>query len=263
MGTITEVIGSRLQTQGDNIGERSTTTFEYIADGYTDEPAVLAAVQAYAGATYGTQRYHSTVISEHITERTWRAKVIFIDKPATTTQFSGTGGTQHITQSIATVNSYGVSGGPTIPDMKRAINYDGQGVLGVEKIIPIYNWNEIHSLEDSELNIGAYYGTTGTVNSASFNDMWGNAFAAGEVLFLGADGIEREDGLWEVQFKFSYQPNQTGLSVGDVTGITKRGWDYLWISYKDEVGANKKIKVPEFVYVEQIYEYVDFASLGL
>jgi len=47
------------------------------------------------------------------------------------------------------------------------------------------------------------------------------------VLFLGATGSERGEGPdddWEITFRFAANPNQTGLSVGSISGISKKGW---------------------------------------
>lgn len=270
MGTITELIDSRYQTQADGIAERSTAKFSFIADGYADEPAALAAVLAWLvaniGSTYGTMIYHSSEVSEQIREGVWRIKSTYIDPPATTTQFDSIGGTQHITRSIATVATY-CSADPTlgglVPDQHRAIGVDGENVAGVDIVVPVYTWTEIVYLNDADLLIPAYYALAGHTNNAPFADQWGNVFDTREVLFYGATGTEREDGLWEVQFKFGYQKNATGLSVGPISGIDKKGWEYLWIYYGNSVATSQRIKLPLFAYVEQVYPDGDFSTLGI
>jgi len=98
------------------------------------------------------------------------------------------------------------------------------------------------------------------VNGAAWRD-----FAQGEVLFMGAGGSRRGGGDWEINFKFAANPNQTGLVVGDITGIAKKGWEYLWVRYVDAVdnAAKALTKRPAAVYVEQVYEYGNFAALGI
>ncbi len=50
-----------------------------------------------------------------------------------------------------------------------------------------------------------------------------------------------------------------------MTGINKRGWDYLWVRYADVEDPTAKMLVqrPMAVYVEQVYPYRDFSGLGI
>ena len=99
---------------------------------------------------------------------------------------------------------------------------------------------------------------TGTVNDAAFK-----GFDAGEVLFLGASGSQRGDQDWEIAFNFAANENVTGISVGDITGIDKQGFHYLWVRYVEVEDQNHLTKRPEYVYVEQIYQPRDFSLLGI
>jgi hypothetical protein len=104
---------------------------------------------------------------------------------------------------------------------------------------------------------------TGKVNGSSFR-----GFNPGEVLFLGASGSwrdSRDDTPWEVTFHFAAQANRYNIRVGNMTGITKQGWDYMWVRYKaeDHEGAGTRIKRPVGVYIEQVYEVADFSGLRI
>ena len=90
-------------------------------------------------------------------------------------------------------------------------------------------------------------------------------FAPGEVLFVGAAGSVRGPEDWEITFRFAASPNVANLAVGSIGGITKRGWDYLWIRYADMVddAARMLVKRPLSVYVEQVYPYTNFGGLGI
>lgn len=257
-GFCSELYASRMQTQGDNIGQRSTATFEILATGYDDEPSAIAAVITYVGPTYGTMNYSSTELTERLNNspNVWKFKVKFLDVPATVFNYDSSGGTQHITQSLATVNKYAATG--SAPDYKGAIGFDGENVAGVDIVVPVFTYTETVYLTDAQLNSPLYYALTGSVNSDTFQ---GNP--PGSVLFYGATAQEREDGLWEAQFKFGVSANKTGLAVGPITGITKAGWDYLWIYYGKSVNANQKIKVPLYAYVEQVYPRAALSSLGI
>jgi hypothetical protein len=51
----------------------------------------------------------------------------------------------------------------------------------------------------------------------------------------------------------------------DITGIVKRGWEYLWVRYEYSVDATAKalVKNPLAVYIEKVYEEDNFADLGI
>jgi hypothetical protein len=51
--------------------------------------------------------------------------------------------------------------------------------------------------------------------------------------------------------------------MGDITGIDKKGWEYLWVRYQDAEDADVLVKQPAAVYVEQVYPYGDFSLLGI
>ena len=179
----------------------------------------------------------------------------------TSYQWSTLGGTQHITHSRATVASY-PSGAP---DFGQAINYTPGGIGGVDITVPVRHVSITKYFTDVQMS-GSYSaivdGLTGRVNDASFQGR-----AKGEVFFLGADASRRGYGDWEVQFSFAVLPNETGLSVGDITGIDKEGWQYLWVFSRwqeDDAGDPKYlIEAPVAVYIEKIFDYGDFSWLGL
>jgi len=149
--------------------------------------------------------------------------------------------------------------------MKGAIGATAENVEGVDITTPVYNWSETHFIPDSAMT-NAYRGklfhATGTTNASAFK-----GFAAGECLFLGASGSKRADEDWEVTFRFSSSPNKTGITVGDIQGIAKKGWEYLWVTYTptELTVAGKKYlrQIPLFAYVEKVYEESDFADLAI
>ena len=59
------------------------------------------------------------------------------------------------------------------------------------------------------------------------------------------------------------EPKASGLTVGSITGISKKGWEYLWVLYEEAEDATAKalVKVPVAVYIERVYEEGDFAGL--
>ena len=85
------------------------------------------------------------------------------------------------------------------------------------------------------------------------------------VLFLGASGSKRGNGDWEITFNFAASPNQTNITVGDITVAQKLGWEYMWVRYADaeDTIAKAIVKKPIAVYIERVYELGDFSNLGI
>ena len=137
------------------------------------------------------------------------------------------------------------------------------GIEGVDITVPVYRFSETHLVADSRVTNeykGKLFRLTGKTNDGA----WGG-FAEGEVLFLGASGSKRGRGDWEITFSFAASPNATGLTVGDISDIDKKGWEYLWVEYAESVdeAANPKrlVKRPVAVHVERVYDAGDFADL--
>ncbi len=179
--------------------------------------------------------------------------------------FDTGGGTQHITQSKQTVQRYGASG-TTAPDFKGAIGVTADGVEGVDIAVPVYQFSETHYLPATHVTQsykGTLFSLTGKVNSGSWK-----GFNGGEVLFLGASGSLRgtsADSDWEITFRFAASPNASGITVGPISGISKKGWEYLWVRYADaeDAGSQAIVKRPVAAYVERVYDQGNFSALGI
>ena len=86
------------------------------------------------------------------------------------------------------------------------------------------------------------------------------------MLLLGVDGAKRAgQDDWELTFSFAASPNRTGITVGGITGIAKKGWEYMWVRYsydKDDT-AKELLQKPVGVYIEKIYREGNFGALGI
>jgi len=127
---------------------------------------------------------------------------------------------------------------------------------------------DIASGDMSQSYIAGLYQLTGKANSAAWSinvDGVVMNFAAGECLFLGASGSKRGADDWEISFRFAASPNATNLTVGDILGINKKGWEYLWVRYADseDEAAKVLVKKPVAAYVEKVYEEGNFGGLGM
>jgi hypothetical protein len=255
-GEISEDYNSRPFTLGQQAGRELL----YSIQGTEDEDEVRALILSVAPLAYRGLAIEN-IRAEPLGNGMWKGFATYVrlenDNEFT---FDTGGGTVKITQSLFTVNAYGV-GGATPPDFRGAIGVSEDRVEGVEITTPAYAWTETHYFDDAivtgmlKANI---YGLTGRTNNALFKGL-----AAGECLFHGASGNKRGDEKWGITFHFIGSPNATGVTVGDISDIDKGGHDYLWVRYADYVDmtAFALVKKPVAVYVERVYQPGNFSLL--
>ncbi len=265
--TVEEKFESRAVTRGAN----PSVELRYVIRGTNDDVEAAnelaanspALYDAYGGGWLFLPR--ETISVQPVGEMLWEGIVRYAAVPQTDESvftFDTGGGTQHITQSLQTVGAYAPPG-KTPPDFRGAIGATHDSVEGVDITVPVYSFSETHYLNDAQVT-SAYKGTlfnlTGRVNSEPFK-----GFAAGECLFLGASGSKRGGGDWEINYRFAASPNKTDLVIGDVEGIAKKGFEYLWVRYADAVDAAAQalVKRPIAVYVEQVYPAGDLNDLNI
>lgn len=183
----------------------------------------------------------------------------------TTLTFNLVGGTEHITSALSTVSYRLTADGPII-DVQKTIGIDlktGQ-VRGVDILAPVLDYTlttEFPNRIVTPAYVDALFDLTGTVNTASFKGR-----PAGSVLFKGARGSKKGSENWELAFEFAYSKNKTGLSIGGITGVDKKGWQYLEIMYRDSptlLISGKPIQVPTQVNVHDVYENGDFSKMKI
>ena len=251
--------------QGEGTEELLSVERHFLVKGTDDELLAAQAVRQNAPTTHNDLE-RGEITLEPIGPTQWEATVQYnppdeeMEEGDWSHSFDTGGGSQHITQSKETVDSYAPTG-ETAPDFKGAIGVTKDGVAGVDITVPVYRFSETHIIADEKVT-NAYKGRLFNLTGKTNSDAW-NGFAAGETLFLGSSGSKRGRGDWEITFNFAASPNKTGLSVGDITGIDKKGWEYLWVLYEEQVDDTAKalVKRPKAVYVEKVYEEDDFAKL--
>lgn len=171
-------------------------------------------------------------------------------------QFETAGGTIHITRAL-TEQVY--PAGST--NYNKLIGYNGDEVAGCDIVAPVFSFSETHVLSAATVNAtykGKLFAATGTVNNGSFK-----GFDAGEVLFLGASGTSRGDGAWQVNYRFLAAKNETGLTIGVISGIAKKGHEYLWVKFVDGESNDIRVKQIQEVIVNGVYKTHDFANIGI
>lgn len=171
-----------------------------------------------------------------------------------------TGGTVTRQFSLETIAKYPSA---TAPSYDQAIDVQGDEIKGVDVVSPQMRFSLTirHPLGVLSPNYAKLMqGITGKVNSTPFLQ-----WAAGEVLFLGASGADGRQTEASCRYDFAVSPNVTGLTIGSVTGVAKKGWELIWVKFKDETKTVSSttyiVKVPQFVYVERVYETADLAGI--
>lgn len=251
-------------------GARSGISLIYHCWPHADGEAAHAEVLAAAPATYRSlvmSPLDSTVTP--IVPGCWKVtipyKALESQEPAETNDnvysFEIGEGTETVTQSLETIARYAREG-ETAPDFKQAIGVTKDSVEGADVIVPTFHWTET-VYQPWDVVTSAYqhavYGLVGRTNAAAFRD-----FAIGEVQFRGASGTRRQNEVdWEIAYRFAASPNVTGLTIGEIEGVAKKGWEYLWVRFDDEEDetANTLVKVPTSVHIERLFDPGDFTLL--
>lgn len=240
---------------------------------------------------------------DYLGDEAWQLTVTYVSRGADddlkqdplrrSRSFDTAGGTTHITQTplygqltsttiggVLTISPVGEAekrypstGSNAAPLQYGAIGVDSNSVNGVDVVIPALQWTENYDVPAQYVTtnyIKVVSSLTGTVNSSAFR-----GFAAGEVLFLGASGShdwdsEKGNSPWSLSYRFSASQNADGedgslpkLKIGTIEDVVKKGHEYLWVRYEDEVSGGALVKKPRHVYVNQVYYTANFAALGI
>lgn len=263
MSAVVEKFASETKQSAAGTGSRSLT---YLAIDYSTAALAEAAVLATAPAIWdlmplvdiSTQEVADSIYESEVT---WSFEQNKPEEDEESLSFSTTGGSQRITQSRGTT-SYVASG--TAPDFKGAIGVSKDAVEGCDIIAPVFTFQKTRTFSAAQVThsyIAALSNATGTINSSAFM-----GFAAQEVLFVGAEGRQKSpEQPWTITFHFKAGPNLTGITVGTISSIAKKAWQYLWVLYQDTEDTSAKFltKRPIAVYVEDVYRQTSFSTLGV
>jgi hypothetical protein len=255
--TINETYRSREGNEGDS----PSAELRFVIRGTNDDVTVRGLLEASSPLTYlGLRRTDYSF--EPLGGEVWNGSVRYSETEEPQFTFDTGGGSQHVSQSLTTVGRHAAPN-ETAPVFHGAIGVNDDQVAGTDITVPVYNFTETHFIHN-DLVTPAYklalFSLTGKVNGSAFK-----GFAKGELLFLGASGSKRGKDDWEITYRFAASPNADDLTLGDISGISKEGWHYLWVRFADDedTAAKALIKKPVAVYVEQVYQYGDFSLLGL
>lgn len=235
-------------------------TLNYIAEGESNEQTVHAYAYGYTPAMYST--VYGTLYRQNITVSPQGSALFEVTVPYGPVNreigqwdwdYDTTGGSVIITASKGTTAFPGGA-----PDHKGAIDVQGDEVRGTSVVIPALRINVTFKHGPGVITLPRVKNLarwTGKVNSTSFL-----TFDAGEVLFLGSRGKSGSSAQADSTYQFAMSENATGLSIGDIANVAKKGWEFLWVQFKPEVDGGKAVRQPEAAYAEQVYGTFDMAA---
>ncbi len=228
-----------------------------------DEVAAYAIVMPLIPTTYtfpsGKIAVLQSVAIADIDERSWDFKLSYARlqrKEEDFIEYEFDIGLQDVTLTHAAATTSFTGGGRTAPDFKKGVNISSDGkVQGVSNGQPTFAFQltKYWAIDD----VTAAYqlvikSLAGKYNNAPFGPV-SNQLPAGSVKFMGARG-KPSGQKWPITYRFEHSDNETGIVVGDITGINRLGWQYLDIYRRtiSDTSSKKKIEVPHSVYVHTL-----------
>lgn len=171
--------------------------------------------------------------------------------------FDTAGATHNIKCARAHVADYATTGN-NINKYGGLINATPDGVEGCDIILPALRLTCQFSHPEGVLTIArmkSLAGATGCTNSDSFI-----GFEPGELLFAGASGADGTDTDMTVTYQFLASQNITNQTHGPITGIDKKGHEYLWHESEPFPVSGAAARKLVRVHVERVYPSIDFAD---
>jgi len=259
-------------------GEAPGGTLRYVIIGVSDYDTALAALAAEAPTTLGDLiRKTWRVNPEGDGSNLWTGEVDYnqpdaasYDTGDTSFEFDTTfvGGVR-LYQALEHIADYPAG---TAPNHKGAINVvrdaSGLRVEGLDLAPPADAIRFSATRYQATVDLSVLFALSGCANSAEWSisvEGVSGTFAEREALFLGAAGSKRRRGDWSIRYAFCAMPSVTGLTIGEIAAIAKKGMDYLWVEYADESNAESKslVKKPLAVHVERVWRTGAFSGLGI
>lgn len=229
----------------------------FIVTGCFDELMARAVAQA-SSAPFRSGLWRNNITATHEGNSVWKGTVSYGQFQTVqgkwNLDFDTSGGTIRVTHSKAMRAKFGTDA----PDTRAIGAHDGQ-VDGCDIVIPALKltWSFNHpimGLPMSRVKTLARY--TGYVNSAAWM-----TFDANELLFIGCSGSMGAETETTVRYNFIASENATGLTIGSIANIAKKGHDYLDVIWQDEVVSGKDVKTPKYVYTHRVYDETAFDTL--
>jgi hypothetical protein len=248
-----------------------TWAYNVIEAAGLDHDTVKAALLAFApvsnappGATYAWPRRGMSL--DENGPGTWKATITWGSLNYQYAVKIG-GQQQQIRASKQTLHKYGAAQ----PDCKQAIGWDGQTVHGCSIYVPQRTWTESVEIPISQYSFD-YEDRVEAIQKSPVNDVAFRGRQRYAVMFMGmqAQLSTQNPDFVSASYEFTAGVNYSvangnAITIGDITGIEKDAWDYLWVFYQPAVDPTAKAIVPSAknVFIEVVYDSSDFAGLNI
>lgn len=269
MPAIWELVASRDITAGESASAR----LMFMAGRSVNEAEILAMAEAESPPTFADlvrQRIHC----QHRGAGVWEIQVDYglksqdagqsnpqqdqgnqtgsNDALSPDIKISCRGQTEHITQSLRTVQTAKVVGdNRQIPDYKGAIGVHKGAVAGCDIMVPASTWSESWLWKSQFITWGVIGNWDRLVGRVNFNIF--RTRSPGEVMFEGYESEPHGAGQRRVVYSFKRQPGVQQLKIIPTMGpVDKAGWQWIWVDYEDAAAADSIPIVPRCVYVEEV-----------
>lgn len=248
----------------------SSAVVYYLVYGVKSESEAVSEVLAQVDDEYEGMQRTSISVQERLTETEWKVQVNYGSKSNgsgtvsdDTTEpdfnFEISTETRKIVRSIKQVDKLPANAPDSV-----GIN-DGEGI---DVVCPVSTFTETVFLRPSLVTTTwkkKIMKMVGTMNSGEFR-----GFNGGELLFLGCSGTRHGDSskdLWQVSFRFAFKANEENIQLGKLTFPFKRGWDVLWVRFKEKTvendGYRQILRTPVAAYIERVYHVSNYRELGI
>lgn len=265
-----ELISSRSQT----IGTNPKLDRNYFLTGESDDSVVRAFLNSTLLATIDGLWLDSYDLDPAGDDSYWTAVAHYIDKEDKEDSNTATDPkNRRVRFTGAAVNGikfdtpnvqqgYKAGGDTTpIPDFGNSLNVQGDKIEGAPIIFGAGSFQETHTVPIANVTnaeILRLLDSQGKINSDVFRDA-----EAQEVLFVSFDvnwdgGAANEA---DVVYNFQYSKNEVNKTVGPITGINKKGWQFLWQTYLTDAADGKNTRTIKNVFVADVYDQIAFATL--
>ena len=260
--------------------ETTTKTIEYTIIGTEDEDVALARALALAPLSVlvaGVGCVRSTIDMDHTGYNVYTASVNYesLDIPDSedapegssfASSFETGRGEIHLSRSLETKQIRTPDGNAPLDTFGGLIGVTQDAVEGVTLSSNSASFSFTETLDVPIENYTQAFVRTVAYATKKINNAPFRGFQPGEVLLDRVSG-STSDNFRRASFAFSFavQENASNFSIGNISGINKRGWDYLWVRSADTTktvgGKERLVKEPRFVCVERVYNEINFLNV--
>lgn len=280
------IIVEKGQRVEQTFGDSPSITEEWFVFGTRDRIAARQELIANSPDVSTEGLLRTAVRINDFTDGSWSAEIVYGVKRMpkegeVRIMIDGEGGREKIYQALDVVAAVGLAG-RVIPDTKGVIGYESDGTInGVEiEVSGATILLEFHVQRDviSDAYLAKIAKMSKKVNSKKFKGYDPGELRFKKYTFEDTIKLDQEGtALSKLTLEFVLEENVTGIQIGDLPPIDKRGHDYLWV-YSEEMSADPMpgsgggggptppkmvIKRPIFAFVNQVYRYADFKVFGI